>query len=379
MTGYERFMAALRREEPDVVPQWELIVNEPTLSAWGATSLEDFVEQEDLDAITVFEDMPLRELGGEAGEVTWRGRTLEDAGERRMVDEWGIVWGMTQFGIPYPVSGPIGSEADLRAYEPPDPEADYRLASLRSAVQRFKGRKAIVFLTHDGFEFPHMLRGGMQNLMLDYVDCPRLAHAVAELAIDYKVRLLRRAVEAGADVIVSGDDYAGRHGTFMSPRDFRQFVLPYLRRSIEAAHAAGALFIKHTDGNIWSILPDMVEAGIDAIDPLEPVAGMDIGEAKRRFGDRIALVGNVDCTGLLPHGTPTEVEEAVKETIAKASPAGGHILASSNSIHPAVRPENYRAMAEAGRRWGAYPLARDLVSEYSKRDYMAKWRDRAAR
>ncbi len=375
MTGYERFMTALLRQgEPDRVPLWELIVNEPTLSAWGARSLEEFVEMEDLDGITIFEDMRLELLGAkEQQELVWRGRTIV-AGTRQVVrDEWGIVWGITDFGIPYPIDGPIKEPSDLKTYTPPDPEAPHRLQSLREAVRRFKGRKAIVFLTHDGFEFPHYLRGGMENLLLDYYDNPRLAHELAEMVIDYKVRLMRRAIREGADAIVCGDDYANQHGTVMSPQHFREFVLPYLKRSIDAAHDEGVPFIKHTDGNVWAILDDMVQAGIDALDPIEPAAGMDIGEVKMKYGNRIAVVGNVDCSFLLTRGTSEEVEEAVKETIAKASPGGGHILASSNSIHPAVKPENYKAMIEAAKRYGRYPIDPDLIANYRHRNYIARY------
>jgi len=159
----------------------------------------------------------------------------------------------------------------------------------------------------------------------------------------------------------------------MSPAHFRQFILPYLKRSIDAAHEMGVPFIKHTDGNIWSILDMMVEAGIDGIDPIEPLAGMDIGEVKARYGDRIAVIGNVDCSIVLTQGTREEVEEAVKETIAKASPGGGHILASSNSIHPAVKPENYVAMVEAARKYGNYPIDPKLVAEYRQRSYMRRY------
>lgn len=370
MTGYERFMAALRREQPDKVPLWELLVNEPTLSAWGATTVEEFVEQEDLDAITIFEDMPLRPLRADEGrKLSWSGRTLEVEPDQQVVDEWGIVWGMTTFGIPYPILGPIRSAEDLHRYVPPDPTAEHRLHSLRAAVERFKGRKAVVFLTHDGFEFVYNLRGGMEHLLMDYLEHPRLVHDVAEIVIDYKIRLMRLAIAAGADAIVSGDDYAAHTGPVMSPRHFQEFILPYLRRSIAVAHDLSVPYVKHTDGNIWPLLDSMVEAGIDAIDPLEPAAGMDIGQVKRRYGDRIAVVGNVDCTDLLPHASLAEVEEAVKETIAKASPGGGHILASSNSIHPAVRPENYRAMVQAARRWGIYPLDARMVAEYRQQSY----------
>jgi len=375
MTGYERFMIALlRKGEPDRVPLWELIINEPTLSAWGAKSLEEFVEMEDLDGITIFEDMKLEPLGtAEQKELVWRGRTILTGTRQVVRDEWGIIWGITDFGIPYPIDGPIKEPADLKTYTPPDPEAHHRLQSLREAVKKFKGRRAIVFLTHDGFEFPHYLRGGMENLLLDYYDNPRLAHELAEMVIDYKIRLMRRAIREGADAVVSGDDYANQHGTVMSPQHFRQFVLPYLKRSIDAAHDEGVPFIKHTDGNIWAILDDLVQAGIDALDPIEPAAGMDIGEVKAKYGDRIAVIGNVDCSFVLTRGTVEEVEEAVKETIAKASPGGGHILASSNSIHPAVKPENYKAMVEAARKFGRYPIDPELVAQYRNRNYIAKY------
>lgn len=133
--------------------------------------------------------------------------------------------------------------------------------------------------------------------------------------------------------------------------------------------------MKHTDGNLWPIMDDIVDTGLDALDPLEPMAGMDIGKVKERYGDRIALAGNVDCGELLSRGTTEDVVEAVKETIAKASPGGGHILASSNSIHPAVKPENYRAMVEAAKEFGQYPLDPTMVEEYRNKNYIARFLD----
>lgn len=371
MNGRERFLAALRREQPDRVPIWELIVNEPTRSAWGARSLADFVAAEDLDGITVFEDTPLTPVAADAIGMAGIGAAA--------ADPWGIVWRRTEVGIPYPESGPICGPDDLAAYAPPDPDDDARLASLRSAVARFKGERAIVFLTHDAFEFSHYLLGGMDRLLMDYIERPAFVHDLAEVVMAYKLRVMAKAIALGADAIVSGDDYAAGKAPAMSPTHFREYILPYLRRSVEVAHGAGVPFIKHTDGNIWPLLDMMVdEAGIDAIDPLEPLAGMDIGRVKAAYGDRIAVMGNVDCTELLCHGTAHDVEEAVKETIAKAAPGGGFVLASSNSIHPAVKPENYRAMVDAGRRWGRYPLDVEMVRAYRQRDYTAAFRSAAS-
>jgi len=357
MNGYERMMTALRREEPDRIPVWELIVNEPVIKAlYGDISYEDFVERDDLDGITIFEDQ----------------RVTERFSDTQYKDEWGILWTIEPNGIGYPSGGPIRTEADLDRYTPPDPDADYRLDSLRSAMKRFKGERAIVFLTHDAFEFSHYLHG-MNNLLMDYITNPEFVKRLARVVIDYKRRVMERAIDEGADIALTGDDYAYRTAPIMSPDMFREFVLPYLQEMVDVAKDKGVPFIKHTDGNLWLIVDMIVDTGIDALDPLEPIADMDIGEVKERYGDRIALAGNVDCTELLTRGTEGDVVEAVKETIAKAGVGGGYILASSNSIHPGVKPENYRAMVKAAREYGQYPLDPEMVEEYKKKDYIAKF------
>ncbi len=374
MTGYERMMTALRREEPDRVPMFELIINEPVIKAlYPDLTLEskvqrgsqgiyqiqaDFIEREDLDAIVIFEDA----------------RVTKWVDEDHYVDEWGITWQVPDTGIPYVVEHPIQSEADLDSYTPPIPDTDYRFDTLREAVRRFKGEKALIFLGHDAFEYSHYLRG-LENLLMDYVFDPDFAKRLARMVMEYKRRVLELAADEGADVLLTGDDYAHRHAPIMSPTHFREFVLPYFQEAVDVAKNKGVPFMKHTDGNLWPIIDDIVNTGLEALDPLEPVAGMDIGKVKEQYGDRIALAGNVDCGELLSRGTPEEVVEAVKETIAKASPGGGHILASSNSIHPAVNPKNYKAMVDAAKEFGQYPLDAKMVEEYRNKNYIAKYLD----
>jgi uroporphyrinogen decarboxylase len=170
------------------------------------------------------------------------------------------------------------------------------------------------------------------------------------------IEVARKAVRAGADVIILGDDYAGNQGPFVSPAVFKEFMQPRLERMVDAIHKEGAKVIKHSDGNLWPILDMIVDAGIDGIHPIEPIAGMDIGEVKRQYGDRVCVLGNIDCSYLLSEGTTEEVEAAVKECIRKASYGGGHIIGSSNSIHSSVKPENYLAMIQAVKKYGKYPL-----------------------
>jgi uroporphyrinogen decarboxylase len=375
MNGYERMMTAVRREQPDRVPVWELIINRPVIEAlcpelvtperrsryeWGSQGgfllQADFVDAEGLDGITVFED----------GNVQW-------LGERTYRDEWGITWQVAPSGIPYCVGHPIRSESGLDGYAPPDPDAPHRLKSLEMAIARFRGKRAVVFLSHEAFEFSHYLYG-MENLLMAYALAPEFVQRLARVVMGYKRRVLERAAEIGADILCTGDDYAHNLAPIMSPDHFARFVLPYLKEAVGVAKAARVPFLKHTDGRLWPILDMIVDAGIDILDPIEPVAGMDMGRVKEAYGDRIALAGNVDCSHVLPRGTEEEVVEAVKETLAKGGVGGGLILASSNSIHPAVKPQNYRAMVQAARKYGRYPLDPGMVREYRGKDYAARYR-----
>jgi uroporphyrinogen decarboxylase len=106
----------------------------------------------------------------------------------------------------------------------------------------------------------------------------------------------------------------------------------------------------------WPILNDLLEVGFDGIHPIQPQS-MDIAKVKEHMRDKACVLGNIDCTYLLPFGTKEEVVEAVKDTLRKAAPNGGYILSSSNSIHPGCKGENVIAMFEATKKYGRYPLA----------------------
>ena len=109
------------------------------------------------------------------------------------------------------------------------------------------------------------------------------------------MRIVQRAIQAGAEVIILGDDYAGNHGPMMSPALFRQFILPPLAKMIAMIHEEGASCIKHSDGDLYPILDDIVSAGPDGINPIEPVAGMELKKVKQLVGDKVCLTGNIDC------------------------------------------------------------------------------------
>jgi len=342
MNGYQRVKTALALKEPDRVPIVELSIDSKVIKAVcpEAKDQADFAEIVGLDAVTC--------LG-----ISQFNKISENS-DGTYVDEWGVLYkeGGSET-ISHPIKGPIETMYDLEHYVPPDPDTPHRLGNLPELVKRFKGRKAIIFLQRAAFMWSAYLNG-LDNLLMNFLVQPEFAHVLLGKVLAVDERIARNAIRAGADIIVAGDDYASSRSPLMSPDLFRKFILPRLKKFVDAVHEEGGYIIKHSDGNIWPLLDMIIDTGIDAINPMEPVAGMDIGKVKQRYGDRVCLVGNIDCGELLSNGSVEEVEAAVKECILKASSGGGHIICSSNSIHSSVKPENYLAMIKATKKFGRY-------------------------
>lgn len=335
MNSRERVIAALERRQADRIPLVEWVIAEEVMDALlpgkGYYEFNDWIG---LDNASL-------------NRSSWDRENVQFVDEEKELfrDHWGIIRALGPESSPYPVEGPIKAPEDLDSYEPPDPEAPDVLGKIPEVVARYEGKKAITAICRDAFFNPSHLRG-VKNFLMDMIDRPKLVHALIETALGYDLRVTQRLIEAGVEVVVLGDDYADRNGPLMSPRHFKEFILPGLKRAVDNAHDAGAYVVKHTDGNIMPLMDMIVETGIDAINPLEPAAGIDIAHVKRKYGDRVTIIGNIDCGELLCHASPDEVRRVTRETIEVASAGGGYCLSSSNSIHSAVKPENYLAMVE---------------------------------
>jgi uroporphyrinogen-III decarboxylase len=260
--------------------------------------------------------------------------------------------------FPFPYEPLIPSDADLNrfleTYKLPDPLADGRFDTLKAMVKRFKGKKAITFAAWSSFIYPSFVRG-FENYLVDYLENPEFVLEINERFSRYYEKQIYAAAEIGADCIIESEDFCGKTGPFMSVDQFRTYCLPGLKIVREAADKSGLKFIKHSDGYVWPILHFFAEdLHADAFHPSEPVAGMDISEVKKKYGDKFCVIGNIDCSILLPMGTEEEIEEAVKECVEKNKAGGGYILSSSNCIHPAIPYKNFLAMIRAGRKYGKY-------------------------
>jgi uroporphyrinogen decarboxylase len=208
---------------------------------------------------------------------------------------------------------------------------------------------------NDVFSIPRYLMG-MENLLVAIIAAPELVHALVKLSVDINLEMAKEVVSRGAKIVYTGDDYAGNRGPFMSPKHFREFFYPGLRRVMGGFKDLGLLVIKHTDGNLWPIMDMIVDSGIDCLDPIDPQGGMDLAEVKAKYGNRLALKGNVDCAHTMTFGTPEDVIAETRAALRNGAPGGGFILSSSNSIHSSVKPENYLAMLQTLEEYGRYPL-----------------------
>jgi uroporphyrinogen decarboxylase len=151
------------------------------------------------------------------------------------------------------------------------------------------------------------------------------------------------------------DDVAYRTDLLVSPAVLRRHVFPVYQRLNAMCHQHDVLTLYHSDGNVEKVLDDIMAAGFDVFNPIEPLA-MDIRALKRRVRGRLALIGNVDLSYTLTRGTPQEVEAEVRALIRDVAPGGGYALASANSIPEYVPWRNFVAMHAAWLKYGRYPI-----------------------
>lgn len=340
MNAKERIMRALRRQEPDRIPTFEWDIHPQVGRALtGSGDILDIVERLDLDGVAVRPDYARRTVS-----------------ESVYVDEWGSRRQMTGEMIHVITENPIRALEDHRRYAFPDPRAPHRLRTLERAVERFADRRAVILNVRDVFSDIRDLVG-YENALVALLTARDAFAGLLDRVIEYNRSLARVARERyGIAIIATTDDIADSRGLIFSPAVLREFLGPRFREVIRGFKELGYLCIKHCDGNIHGVLDYWIDAGIDCIDPVDPNAGMDLADLKKRFGERICLKGNINCEKSLVSGTEEEVRLEVKGCIEQAGRGGGYILSSSNTIHSGVKPENYRVMLESLRRYGRYPL-----------------------
>lgn len=354
MTGKERLLAALDRKQPDHVPtlEWALASNVME-DMYGTRDPIEFAYKADLDGLAVALDYK--------NEVLVRGEN----GEGDIIrNEWGIACKVHE-EYPVPIKYPLEEYEDLEGFAVPDPDASYRFDKIKKTLNAFGGEKLVVGRVRDVVSQPRDLLG-YQNFLMSFYTDEELVTRLMEISCDYSCRICENLHDLGVEVIVVGDDIADNNNLLMSPKMFREMVLPHFTKLVQHAKSMGMKVIKHSDGNLNAVVKDLIDAGIDCLDPIDRRGQMDMKALKQAYGHQIAFKGNVDCVSTLVDQPLSAVRKEVAQCLLEGGQNGGLIISSSNSIHAGVSAENWKYFLEVRKELGQYPLNTGLLERVAQ-------------
>lgn len=195
---------------------------------------------------------------------------------------------------------------------------------------------------------------GFEASLMDMVLHPDLMAAMFEAHADLVIGTLARAKEYGIvpDGLFLVEDLGANTGPLFAPRQYRALLHPAHQRIGEALHAAGIAYFIHSDGNMQVLIPDLIEAGVQVLQPMEAKLGLDVRVLKAEYGTDLCFMGNIDATRM--GGDPAEVEAEIRDKITAAKVGGGYIYHSDHSVPPTVSWERYRWIIERVRHYGTY-------------------------
>lgn len=300
MTGKQRILKALRFEEPDRPPHFEIMF-ELEEEAFGLS----FPDREDWNGCTAAQKDRLI------------GRCMD------IYQKIVATYGWDALAVFYPWSDPDGVVAAKKTFGD-----DILIGSI---------------VGHSVWSIEHI--EDWNRFAVDLFERPDHLHEGAEEMTRTAFEKFDALAEAGADFIHVVNDVAFNSGPFISPDQFSEFVTPYLRRQVAHIKKLGVIPFVHTDGDITPILDDYLSLGAACFQSVDPMAGMDIAEVKRRCHGKLALMGNVQCN-LLQEGPKEAIRESALYCLENASPGGGYIFGTSNTIFPGMPLENYEYMLE---------------------------------
>lgn len=347
MLPRERVLTALRRQPPDKVPR-DMDFTPPALETFrrmtGAENPADYFDYEvrNVGISPTRKDVDFTSYIGKLPANGW-------------VNEWGIghvPGSMYHFHDYIHPLFHATSAKEVRNFPFPDVSAEYRYAGLKEKVAAWhaKGYAVAGEIPHYSgtiFECAWLLRG-LENLLADFLQNAEIASAILDWLTESGISCTRQLAQAGVDILLTGDDVGMQTGMMMSPTVWRRWLKPRLAQVIAAAHKANPdlLVFYHSDGNIRPIIPELIEIGVQVLNPVQPEC-MDPAALKKEYGNDLAFWGTIGTQTTMPFGTAAEVKKVIRERIATVGAGGGLLLAPTHVIEPEVTWENVLAFFEA--------------------------------
>jgi uroporphyrinogen decarboxylase len=378
MTPRERVTLALHHREPDRVPldigggqSTSLVVeayenlNKHTGQVNGETRYLSYAFR-----VARLDEATLVQLGSDVRPITlkaaknWK-RPASEPGT--FVDELGIKWrqapnasGFYWEQATYPLAN--ATIADIETYPWPDPADPGRYDGLEDEVKHLYHKTPYALLGDCGYKNhwePIFLLMGFERALLALAAEPEVIVALMEKLSGLTAAVTKRFLEITGPYLTAirtSDDLATQTSLLMSPATYRKLIKPYHQRyfSLIKQYTDATIFF-HSCGNVVSLLDDLIEAGVEALNPVQVAAFHDPAGVKAAYGDRLSFWGGIDTQWVLPNGTPEQVREEVKLRIRQFGSGGGFVAASVHNIQADVPPENILAMSQAVRDYGQYP------------------------
>jgi len=285
-----------------------------------------------------------------------RARTLS---AQQMIDHWGTTWSKEAGGHYLNIDGPFyQTEADpdlVDAYTWPDPDDPGLYRGLKKKAEDLHNGTdyAVILDLGIGIVTRAQFVRGFMEFLIDMSVYPKFAETLLKKLGEIWIRIARNALqEVGhlVDVVFWGDDYGMQQAPMFRPQHFTDLVKPVNQRMVAAIkELSDARVLLHSCGSIAPMIPDMIDTGIDALNPVQVSADhMDPATLKADFGDRLAFWGGIDTQDILPFRSPAEVGDYVHFIIKTLGKGGGYVLSTVHNIQEQVPPENIVAMFEAG-------------------------------
>ncbi|MGI6108148.1 MAG: uroporphyrinogen decarboxylase family protein [Lachnospiraceae bacterium] len=246
--------------------------------------------------------------------------------------------------------------SDIEEYPFPDMTADYRWEGLKEENENFirQGFATIGEMQMTIFELCWYLRG-MDNFMIDFYENPEYNDALMDKITDIRIVMARKYAEVGVDILQLGDDVSTQRDMMMAPELWAKTLKPRMAKIIQAAKEVkpDILVFYHGDGNLEKIIPDLIEIGVDVLNPVQPEC-VDPFKVKKLYGDRLSFWGCVGTQTTMPFGTKEEIFDVCRRLIQEVGKGGGLLLAPTHTIEPEVPYENVEAFLEAVDKFGKY-------------------------
>jgi len=373
MSSRNRMMTAIHHQEPDRIP---IAFDSPECSIHQKAhrNLIDYlgIEVQDIAIIdralqAVRPDEQIKRFFNTDTYcvVLGEGSIEFDSREDGYIDEWGIH--LKHAGEWYNViDSPLkeGTFDELKAFTIPNPSNSMRTAGL--AKEAISAKEAGYFVHAGGpwgvYEISSSLRGP-ENLLMDMLLNPAYVEALADRVLEHHFNYYQTLLNVVGDYIEAiaiSDDLGGQQNLLFSPDIFRKIYKPRLRQLIDHIRQLRPhIFIyMHSDGAIFDLIPDLLEIGIDGLNPIQFSAkGMDPIRLKKTFCDDLVIWGGGVDNLLLAHGSPEEIERQVAEQIRIFAPGGGYVFSSVHNISAEVPPVNIEAFFNAAHKYGRYPIS----------------------